>query len=271
MVIGNKDFDIKNHTYVMGILNVTPDSFSDGGLHATTDAALKRASEMVKEGVHIIDIGGESTRPGAEFVPEELELERVIPVIERIKSEFDIPVSLDTYKPAVASEGIKAGADLINDIWGLLYDPLMGKVISENKVACVLMHNRKNHDYVSFGLDFVNDCAEILERAFKAGISEDRIILDPGIGFAKTYKENLWVLNNMELLNNLGAPWLLGCSRKSVIGNALNLPTDERLEGTLATTALAVMKGASFVRVHDVKENKRVIDMLEAVKNEGKA
>lgn len=271
MVIGNKNFDIKNHTYVMGILNVTPDSFSDGGLHATTDAALKRASEMVKEGVHIIDIGGESTRPGAEFVPEELELERVIPVIERIKSEFDIPVSLDTYKPTVASEGIKAGADLINDIWGLLYDPLMGKVISENKVACVLMHNHKSHDYVSFGLDFVNDCAEILERAFKAGISEDRIILDPGIGFAKTYEENLWVLNNMDLLNNLGAPWLLGCSRKSVIGNTLNLPTDERLEGTLATTALAVMKGASFVRVHDVKENKRVIDMLEAVKNEGKA
>ena len=271
MVIGNKDFDTKNHTYVMGILNVTPDSFSDGGLHAAKDAALKRAAEMVKEGAHIIDIGGESTRPGAEFVPEELELERVIPVIERIKSEFDIPVSLDTYKPTVASEGIKAGADLINDIWGLLYDPLMGKVISESKVSCVLMHNRKSHDYVSFGLDFVNDCAEILERAFKAGISEDRIILDPGIGFAKTYEENLWVLNNMDLLNNLGAPWLLGCSRKSVIGNTLNLPTDERLEGTLATTALAVMKGASFVRVHDIKENKRVIDMLEAVKNEGKA
>ncbi len=271
MVIGNRDFDVKNHTYVMGILNVTPDSFSDGGKHLAIDAALGRASEMVKEGVHIIDIGGESTRPGADFVSEEVELERVIPVIERLKKEFDVPVSLDTYKPMVASEGIKAGADLINDIWGLMYDPLMGRVISESLVPCVLMHNRKSHDYVSFGLDFVNDCAEILERAFKAGISEDRIILDPGIGFAKTYEENLWVLNNMDLLNNLGAPWLLGCSRKSVIGNALNLPTDERLEGTLATTALAVMKGASFVRVHDIKENKRVIDMLKAVKNEGKA
>ena len=271
MIIGNHNFDIKNHTYVMGILNVTPDSFSDGGMHSTVDAALKRASEMVKEGADIIDIGGESTRPGASFVPEAVELERVIPVIERVKAELDIPVSLDTYKPAVASEGIKAGADLINDIWGLLYDPMMGKVISEGKVSCVLMHNRKEHDYLSFGLDFVNDCAEILERAFKAGISEDKIILDPGIGFQKTQEENLWVLNNMDLLNNLGAPWLIGCSRKSVIGNALNLPTDERLEGTLATTALAVMKGASFVRVHDVKENKRVIDMLETIKNEGRA
>jgi len=267
MKIGNVDFDIKNHTYVMGILNVTPDSFSDGGKHNEFDAAIFHVEKMIREGASIVDVGGESTRPGYTFVSITEEIERTAPIIEKIKTEFNIPISLDTYKPEVAKAGIAAGVDLINDIWGLQYDAAMGDVISKSEAACCLMHNRKEHNYLNFFEDFCGDLAHILDTAKKAGISDDRIILDPGIGFAKTTEENLYVLNNMEILNHFDFPWLLGTSRKSVIGNTLNLPVDERLEGTLATTALAVMKGASFVRVHDVLENKRVIDMVEAIKN----
>lgn len=267
MVIGGKSFEVNRHTYVMGILNVTPDSFSDGGRFNEMDAALFHVEKMIEEGVDIIDVGGESTRPGYTFIDVSEEIERTSPVIDKIKGRFNIPISLDTYKPEVAEAGIKAGADLINDIWGLMYDKRMAKVIADNKLACCLMHNRKEHNYINFGEDLINDLAHILNVASKAGIEDDRIILDPGVGFQKTTEENLWVLNNMEKLSLLGTPWLLGASRKSVIGNTLNLPVNERLEGTLATTALAVMKGASFVRVHDVAANKRVIDMLEAVKN----
>lgn len=266
MLIGGKGFD-KNHTYIMGILNVTPDSFSDGGTHNTLDAALTHAEKMIAEGADIIDIGGESTRPGYIQISDEEEIDRVAPVIEGIKSRFDIPVSLDTYKSGVAKAGIKSGADLINDIWGLMYDENMGRVIAENEVACCLMHNRKERDYSNFSEDFVTDISKIIYTATKAGISEDRIILDPGIGFAKNTEENLWVLKNMDLLNHFNIPWLLGASRKSVIGNTLNLPVNERLEGTLATTAMAVNKGASFVRVHDCLANKRLIDMMEAIIN----
>lgn len=267
MQIGNKIFDLKNHTYIMGILNVTPDSFSDGGRFNELDAALFHVEKMIEEGADIIDIGGESTRPGYTFIEPSEEIERTSPVIEAVKARFDIPVSLDTYKSQVAESGIKAGADLINDIWGLLYDEKMGSVIADANVACCLMHNRKEHNYTNFGEDIITDISYILHVAEKAGIKDDKIILDPGVGFQKTYEENLWVLKNMDELNHLGFPWLLGTSRKSVIGNTLNLPVNERLEGTLATTALAVMKGASFVRVHDIMANKRVIDMLEAVKN----
>ena len=267
MLIGNREFDLKEHTYVMGILNVTPDSFSDGGRFINPDAALFKAESMIKEGADIIDVGGESTRPGAEPVSEAMEIERITPVIEKIKAEIDIPVSLDTYKAGTALSGIKAGADLINDIWGLTHDENMGKVIAEAKVPCCLMHNRSSHSYVNFTEDLFTDLAHIADMAVKAGISEDKIILDPGIGFQKTTEENLIALKRMGDISLLGYPWLLGSSRKSVIGNTLGLETDERLEGTLALTALAVMKGAAFVRVHDVKENVRVIKMLEAVKN----
>lgn len=267
MIIGTRNFEVDKHTYIMGILNVTPDSFSDGGRFYDVDAALFQAEKMIDEGVDIIDIGGESTRPGYTFVEADEEIQRTAPVIEKIKDRFNIPISLDTYKSEVALAGIKAGADLVNDIWGLMYDEKMGKVIKDANVACCLMHNRKEHNYINFGEDIINDLAHILDVAQKAGISEDKIILDPGVGFQKTTEENLWVLNNMNRLTLLGCPWLLGASRKSVIGNTLNLPVTERLEGTLATTALAVMKGASFVRVHDVLANKRVVDMLEAVKN----
>ena len=185
MVIGGKNFDTDHHTYVMGILNVTEDSFSDGGKFISSDKALKRVEEMIEEGVDIIDIGGESTRPGYIPVDAETEISRVIPIIEAIKERFDIPVSLDTQKSSVASEGIRAKVDIINDIWGLKGDPDMGKVIADGGVSCVLMHNRKNTDYVNFVDDVITDLSYSLSLAKKAGIKEDKIIIDPGVGFAK--------------------------------------------------------------------------------------
>ena len=265
MRIGNKDFNTKEHTYVMGILNVTPDSFSDGGKYSSLDAALKRAEEMMKEGAAILDIGGESTRPGYTKISDAEEMERIIPVIEAVKKELEIPVSVDTYKSAVAKAAIEAGADLINDIWGLKSDPYMAKVIADSKVACCLMHNRENTDYNNFVSDLLKDLRESVDLALKAGIRDDKIILDPGVGFAKSYEQNLLSLKHLSRLQQLGYPILLGTSRKSVIGLSLDLPKDERLEGTLATTALAVNSGCSFVRVHDVKANVRVVRMMEAI------
>lgn len=265
MKIGQREFDTANHTYVMGILNVTPDSFSDGGKWNNMDAALFHTEEMIKEGAHIIDVGGESTRPGYSVLPETEEAERVVPVIEAVKKRFDIPVSLDTCKASVARSGIEAGADMINDIWGLKSDGDMGIVIAEAKVSCCLMHNRSKPDYGDYINDLLNDMEESLELAVKAGIERERICIDPGVGFGKTYENNLQVINRLEVLHTFGVPVLLGTSRKSVIGLALDLPVTDRLEGTLATTVMGVMKGVSFVRVHDVKENVRAIRMAEAV------
>lgn len=254
-------------TYVMGILNVTPDSFSDGGKWDCPDQALRHVEEMVQAGADIIDIGGESTRPGYVMVSDQEEIDRVSPVIEAVKAEFDIPVSLDTYKGTVAKAGIAAGADLINDIWGLKYDDKIARVIAESGLACCLMHNRKNAVYRDFMQDLTDDLKGTLSLAAEAGIERDRIILDPGIGFAKSYEQNLEAIGRLEELRTLGCPVLLGCSRKSVIGLTLDLPVDQRMEGTLATTVVAVMKGCMFVRVHDVKENVRAIKMAEAVLN----
>ncbi len=265
MRIGNKNFDTKEHTYVMGILNVTPDSFSDGGKYSSLDAALKHAERMMKEGAAILDIGGESTRPGYTKISDEEEIARVIPVIEAVKKELEIPVSVDTYKSKVAKAAIEAGADLINDIWGLKYDLDMAKLIADNKVACCLMHNRDNTEYNNFVSDLLKDLRESVDLALKAGIRDDKIILDPGVGFAKSYEQNLMALKHLGRLEQLGYPILLGTSRKSVIGVSLDLPKEERLEGTLATTALAVNCGCAFVRVHDVKENVRVVRMMEAI------
>ena len=265
MKIGNRDFTTKGHTYVMGILNVTPDSFSDGGKWNEKDAALYRVEEMLDEGMDILDIGGESTRPGYTQLSDEEECARVVPVIEAVKARFDVPVSLDTYKYKVAEAGIRAGADMINDIWGLKYNEEMARVIAEAGVACCLMHNRKEALYDNFMQEVAADLAETLHIAERAGISDEKIILDPGVGFGKTYENNLEVINSMEELLILGFPLLLGCSRKSVIGLTLDLPVEQRLEGTLATTVMAVMKGCSFVRVHDIKENVRAIRMTEAI------
>lgn len=265
MQIGNRNFEIGPHTYVMGILNVTPDSFSDGGKFDQVDRALYHVEEMIRDGADIIDVGGESTRPGYERVSEEEEIVRVVPVIEQIKARFDIPVSLDTYKAKVASEGIRAGADLINDIWGLKGDEQMAAVIAKSGLPCCLMHNRTETTYQNYIQDVLADLEESLEMAEKAGIVRDKIMLDPGIGFAKTYEQNLLLLKQLEVLHSFGSPILLGTSRKSVIGLTLAVPAQERVTGTVATTVMGVMKGCSFVRVHDIRENVEAIKMTEAV------
>ena len=265
MKIGNREFDTAHRTYVMGILNITPDSFSDGGKYTETELALKKTEEMLHEGADIIDVGGESTRPGYVPISVEEEIERVMPVIEGIKSNFDIPISLDTYKAEVAKAGIAAGADLINDIKGLQGSAELARIIAESKVACSIMHNREFMNYNQFFTDMQNDLSAYIETARKAGIADDKIIIDPGVGFAKTHEQNLEVINRLEQFHCFGYPILLGTSRKSVIGLTLDLPVFERVEGTLVTTVMAVMKGCSFVRVHDIKENVRAIRMTEAI------
>lgn len=267
MRIGNREFTDNGHTYVMGILNITPDSFSDGGAYNTADKALYRVEQMISEGMDILDIGGESTRPGYTMISEEEEIERVIPVLENVKLRFDIPISLDTYKSKVAAAGIAAGADLINDIWGLKYDPMMAGVIARAGVPCCLMHNRKEAVYDRYMEEVLHDLKETIDLAHAAGISDDRIILDPGVGFGKSYEQNLEIIDRLELLRTLGYPVLLGTSRKSVIGLTLDLPAAQRVEGTLVTTVYAVRGGAMFVRVHDVKENVRAVRMAEAIRD----
>lgn len=269
MKIGNREFDLKNQTYIMGILNVTPDSFSDGGKFHEMDKALFHAEEMMRDGAAIIDVGGESTRPGYTVVPDEEEIERVVPIIEGIKSRLDIPVSLDTYKSNVARAGIRAGADLINDIWGLKYDEKLAGVIAESGLPCCLMHNRKEPDYTDYLQDVLMDLSETVRLAEEAGIEDTKIILDPGVGFGKTYENNLEIIRYLEELHAFGYPILLGASRKSVIGLTLNLPAKERVEGTLVTTVFGVIKGCSIIRVHDVKENVRAVRMARAILGKG--
>jgi dihydropteroate synthase len=270
MIIGNREFN--EGTYVMGILNVTPDSFSDGGQFNDIDSAMRRVRKLITGGADIIDIGGESTRPNYTQISDEEEIQRILPIIARIKRIFDIPISVDTYKVNVAKAALDAGADMINDIWGLKYDNgEMAELIAKRGVPCCLMHNRKEPVYNSFIDDVLNDLKETIQIAKKAGIADDKIILDPGIGFAKTYEQNLELTNHLERLNELGYPVLLGTSRKSMIGLTLNLPAQERVEGTLVTTVMAVMKGCRFVRVHDVLENKRAAVMTEAILNGGLA
>lgn len=264
MIIGNTTFD-EDKTYVCGILNVTPDSFSDGGKFNKLDAALYHAEEMIEEGAMLIDIGGESTRPGYTMISDEEEIERVVPVIEALKSRFDVPLSLDTYKSKVAKAGIESGIDLINDIWGLKYDKAMAKVVADSGLPICIMHNRDNTDYTDFMTDVVSDLKESVDMAITAGIERDKLILDPGVGFAKNLEQNIIVMKELERLNCFKLPILLGTSRKSVIGLTLDLPKNERVEGTLVTTVLAVIKGCMFVRVHDVKENIRTIKMAEAL------
>jgi dihydropteroate synthase len=263
MIIGGKEF--KDRTYIMGILNVTPDSFSDGGRFDSLDKALRHTEQMINEGADLIDVGGESTRPGHIQISEAEEIERVVPVIEKIKAEFDIPVSIDTYKSNVALEAIKAGADLLNDIGGFKYDKRMAELAAEYNLPCCLMHNRSEAKYNDFMNDVLDDLRESIAIAKAAGVADENIMLDPGVGFGKTYEQNLEVTNKTEMLNTLGYPVLLATSRKSMIGNTLNLPADERVEGTMATSVLAVLKNCLFVRVHDIKENKRIILMTEKI------
>ncbi len=266
MRIGNRDFDTDHHTYVFGILNVTPDSFSDGGKWQRMDEALRHVENMIAQGMDVLDVGGESTRPGYEKISEEAEMERVLPVIRAVRERFDIPISLDTYKAKVAEAGIREGVSLINDVWGLKGDSRMAEVIAKGGVSCCLMHNRKTADYKEYLPEVLKDLEGCLTLAKEAGIPKEKIMIDPGIGFGKTYEQNLEALARLEDFKVFGLPVLLGTSRKSVIGLTLNLPADQREEGTLVTTVLAVMKGVSFVRVHDVEKNVRAIQMAEAIR-----
>jgi dihydropteroate synthase len=270
IMIGNKEFKLGERTYIMGILNVTPDSFSDGGRFNNIDNALERVKVMISEGADIIDIGGESTRPNYTVISDEEEISRIAPVIEAISSRFDIPISVDTYKGNVAEAAVKAGASLFNDIWGFKKDHYMAEVAAKYNVASCLMHNRDNKNYNIFIEDVILDLEESIDIAVKAGVKPERIILDPGVGFAKTYEQNLEIMNSLEKIKMLGYPILLGTSRKSMIGNALNLPVDQRLEGTIATTVIGIMKGCDFIRVHDVLQNKRAIVMTDAIVRRGK-
>ena len=265
MKIGNREFDTARECYVMGILNVTPDSFSDGGQWNELGRAKAHVAQMIAEGASIIDIGGESTRPGHQQISTQEEIDRVVPMIRMVKENFDIPVSIDSYKGDVVEAALEAGADLVNDIWGLKYDFKVAELIAKYKVPCCLMHNRQEPAKENYLAQVVMDLQETLDLAKKAGISDDQIILDPGVGFGKTYEQNLEIINNLEILNTFGYPVLLATSRKSVIGLSLDLPSDQRVEGTVVTTVMGVEKGAAFVRVHDVKENMRAVRMTQAI------
>jgi dihydropteroate synthase len=253
----------------MGILNVTPDSFSGDGLIAAGDpveAAVATARRMVDEGADILDIGGESTRPGHAPVDVDEERHRVVPVIAAIRSALpDVPISVDTTKPAVAEAALAAGADLINDVWGVGADDALPRIAAEHGVPLVVMHNRAEPVYVSLVAEIVADLQRALERALGAGVAWDDLIVDPGFGFGKTAEHNLEVLRRLDVLRLLGRPVLLGASRKSTLGKVLDLPVDQRLEATLATTALGIAGGADIIRVHDVEPNVRAARMSDAV------
>ena len=268
IAIGRKTFDLAR-PHVMGILNLTPDSFSDGGAYANVDAAVARAKEMAAQGAAIIDLGGESTRPGHSQISPEEEWNRIAPVLRQIKEETDLLVSVDTYKPQVAEKAIEAGCDMINDIWGLKYDHAMAKLIADAKLACCLMHNRTDAVYNNFLEDVAKDMEETLEIAARYGIEQERILLDPGIGFGKTYEQNLLLLNDNTPLKQFSLPLLLGTSRKSVIGLALDLPKEEREEGTLTTSVYGYLQGYRFFRVHNVLGNVRALAMIEKIKKAG--
>lgn len=263
MRIGGRTWQWGQRTYIMGILNVTPDSFSDGGIFDDPAQALKRAWRMAEEGADIIDVGGESTRPASLPVTAEQEMARIIPVIKMLKAELDIPISVDTYRAKTAEAAIKAGADMINDVWGLKADPDMAGVIAGHGVPVCIMHNSSSTEYRSLIDDIVAGLHQGIEVAHKAGVKDENIIIDPGIGFGKTWDQNIEVMARLERFKAMGYSLLLGASRKSFIGRVLDLPVNERLEGTLAVTVLGIAKGADVVRVHDVCQNRRAAIMAD--------
>ena len=267
--IGRRTFTWGVRTYVMGIVNVTSDSFSGDGLLADGDplaAAVALATSMAEAGADILDIGGESTRPGHAAVSAEDELARVVPVVRAIRAALpDVPISIDTTKPAVAAAAVEAGADLLNDIWGVADDDAVARLAGERRRPIVLMHNRAEARYTTLLPEIVADLQRAIERALRAGVGWDDIIVDPGFGFGKTAEHNLALLRDLGSLAILGRPILLGTSRKSTLGRVLDLPADQRLEGTLATTALAIASGVDVVRVHDVRENVRAARIADAV------
>jgi dihydropteroate synthase len=261
--------DYAQKTLIMGILNATPDSFSDGGRFNQIELAVERAVELVGQGADIIDIGGESTRPGHVEVSIDEELERVIPVIQAISAAVKVPISIDTYKAEVAAQALKAGAHIINDVWGGKADNRMAKVAANYEVPIILMHNRNDRNYGLFYRDVVNDLFDSVSMMKAAGVKDENIILDPGIGFAKNLTENLQMMRDLDKLVAIGYPVLLGTSRKSMIGQVLDLPVSERMEGTGATVCYGIQKGCQIVRVHDVKEISRMATMMDALLGKG--
>jgi len=291
--IGKYDFKWGKKTYLMGILNITPDSFSGDGLYqiddqnaefdirSLVDKTLVQAGEFVAAGVDILDVGGESTRPGANLVEIETELKRVVPVVQAISREFDVPISIDTYKHQVARAALEAGAELVNDVWGLNADPEMAPTIAKNMAPVIIMHNRSSwaHADIKESLggryigipyddlleDIKRELMESVDLAHSAGIPDEKIILDPGIGFGKTVEQNLELINLLPAIRDLGYPLLYGPSRKSFIGYTIDLPPEQRLAGTAAAVAVGIVRGADIIRVHDVKFMQQVAQMTDAI------
>jgi len=271
----NFSLDFTQKTYLMGIVNVTEDSFSDGGLYFDKSAAIKRAIQLVEEGADIIDIGGESTRPGSEPVHEEEELRRTIPVIEALVKEISVPISIDTYKSRIANRALEAGASMVNDISGLRFDPKITEVIAHHKVPVVIMHIKgtpkdmqQSPEYTALIPEIMEYLREGIRIAERSGITEDKIIVDPGIGFGKTFEHNLDIIHNLRTFTSLGKPVLIGPSRKAFIGKILgDLPPTDRREGTAAAVAISIFNGANIVRVHDITELVRVPKVADAIKN----
>ncbi|MBS4225061.1 dihydropteroate synthase [Lederbergia citrea] len=269
MKCGPYELNFNDKTLIMGILNATPDSFSDGGQYHLGEIAVRRANQMIEDGADIIDIGGESTRPGHEPVSANEEIERVLPIIEAVAADGKVPISIDTYKAETAKRAVDAGASIINDIWGAKKDPEIAAVAADLNVPIILMHNRDSGNYDSFIRDVLNDIYESISIAKKAGVKDDQIILDPGIGFAKDYEENIEMMKNLDKLVGLGYPVLLATSRKRMIGTALDLPVEERMEGTGATVCFGIQSGCHIVRVHDVKEMSRMAAMTDVLVGKG--
>jgi dihydropteroate synthase len=284
MKIGQKTFTWGYKTYIMGIINITPDSFSGDGLLLEKDfvrRAVEQAKAFAADGAHLLDVGGESTRPGAAAVDSETEKSRVVPVIKALVQETDLPVSVDTYKAAVAEAALAAGASLINDIWALRKEPLIAKVAAEHGAPIILMHNRSrkqdvarkeelggyysHSDMKDVLAEIKFELAEAVAAARQAGVEEEKIILDPGVGFGKTVSQNLELVNHLDQIKKMGYPLLVGLSRKSFIGHTLNLPPDQRLEGTAAANVIAILRGADILRVHDVRFMSRLALMADAI------
>lgn len=261
----SKTFHLDERTHIMGILNVTPDSFSDGGRYTIIERAIQQAVLMEQQGADIIDIGGESTRPDHDPVSQEEEIDRIVPMIQAVKEHITIPISIDTYKAETAHQAIKAGAEIINDVWGAKQEPDIARVAADANVPIILMHNRTNKNYTSLISDMKQDLQESIDIAQSAGVPEANIVIDPGVGFAKTSNDNLVVMNHLEAFHELGFPVLLGASRKSFIGKILDVSPAERDNGTGATTCLGISKGVQIVRVHNVKVHVELAKMMDAM------
>lgn len=259
------EINFNDKTLVMGILNVTPDSFSDGGKYSRLEQALSHAGRMVADGADIIDVGGESTRPGYEQISDDEEIGRIVPVIKALRQQVDVLISVDTYKSRVADAAIAAGAHIINDIWGAKYDPVIAEVAAKWGVPLILMHNRHDTLYSDFREDVIRDLEESIQISLDAGVRKENIWLDPGVGFVKSVSQNLEAMQMIGQLVGMGYPVLLGTSRKSFIGKILDAPVDGRLEGSLATVCYGVNQGCHIVRVHDVKETVRAVRMMDAL------